>query len=494
MSKLKLFLTIVVIGISAFTHLYRIDKTFIFQNDEGRDALIAYRMIETRSPVLLGPETSVGNMYLGPFYYFLMVPALSLSSLDPVGPAVMVAILGIATTGLLILLGKKHFNFPTGLYAGIFYSLSPVMVHYSRSSWNPNVIPFFTILLFFCIPFRKLKHLLAFGALTGIIFQLHYVALIIPTILIIRELYLSFNLESSKALMVKICWIILGFLITSAPFWLFELRHEFINSQAFLDYLMSKSSGGDSSGYPPYFMRLWGNIKLLVLGIIGSSALIDQSVSWIVWATGGLTILLYWLRHKGVYTYVVIFSLLIISILKENINVHYVAYLFPIVSLMIGRMLSEKGITKIPTLILVFALIAPFSSSLKYNLFDLESSSAKRAKETAEYIVKEAAEKSYNVVNYSTSSTATILYYLATSTNPPKNDDQPLLFVICEDALCSEDVLTTKNLFLNGPSHPTLISYLGYHPRLSTENQRTMVKNEWVTYDVHVATVMVNPW
>ncbi len=95
-------LTSLVLLVSAFTHLYRIDKTFVFHNDEGRDALISYRMIDTKRPVLLGPETSVGNMYLGPFYYYLMVPALALSGLNPVGPAIMVAFLGIAKNNIRV--------------------------------------------------------------------------------------------------------------------------------------------------------------------------------------------------------------------------------------------------------------------------------------------------------------------------------------------------------------------------------------------------------
>ena len=88
----RYLLILMVLAVSIFTHFYRLDHTFIFHNDEGRDVLIAYRMLDTKLPVLLGPETSVGNMYLGPFYYYLMVPSLWLSQLSPVGPAAMVAL------------------------------------------------------------------------------------------------------------------------------------------------------------------------------------------------------------------------------------------------------------------------------------------------------------------------------------------------------------------------------------------------------------------
>ena len=88
-------LVTILLSLSAFVRLYRIGSTHTFHNDEGRDVLIALKMIESRRPILLGPQTSTGNMYLGPLYYYLMVPSLLISGLDPVGPAVMVAVFGV---------------------------------------------------------------------------------------------------------------------------------------------------------------------------------------------------------------------------------------------------------------------------------------------------------------------------------------------------------------------------------------------------------------
>jgi 4-amino-4-deoxy-L-arabinose transferase-like glycosyltransferase len=492
MNKLKYFFIAIVLGISAFTHLYRIDQTYIFNNDEGRDALIAYRMIETGSPVLLGPETSVGNMYLGPFYYYLMVPALMISGLDPVGPAIMVSILGIITTILIIYLGKKKFSLSAGIVAGLFYALSPIMVFSSRSSWNPNVIPLFITLLLLVHPAKKLWQMISFGLLTGIIFQLHYVALIVPALLGVQEFYLAWKNKEWKHFGAFVTLVILGFLVASSPFWLFEIRHNFINSQAFITYLMSKSTGG-SLGYPPYLLRLLTNGKLLIGGLIGSKSVMFAAPSLLMWAAGSLTLLVFLISKKGTLSYLTLFSLIIISVLKENIYIHYISFLYPVICAMIAVVVTEHGIWKIPGLLLLLALVLPSYASLHYNLAQNVSSQPRRARETADYIVKEASGKPYNVVNASTSSTSTILYFLAISNNPPKNSDEPLIFVICEKDLCGQDILTRNDLFLNGPSHPTLISYLGYTPRLTVEEKRTMLKNEWVTYDVHVATVTRDP-
>jgi 4-amino-4-deoxy-L-arabinose transferase-like glycosyltransferase len=492
MSKLKYLLIALVLGISAFTHLYRIDKTFIFNNDEGRDALISYRMVETKRPVLLGPETSVGNMYLGPFYYYLTAPALALSGLNPVGPAIMVGLFGIATTMLLIYYGATRYSFVSGVVAGAFYALSPIMVFSSRSSWNPNVIPFFTLLLLLLYPAKKLWYSLLFGLITGIIFQLHYVALVIPSLLILADLYKGIKTRQWSKLFKHLSLVILGFLISSSPFWLFELRHNFVNIQAFFTYLLAKGVG-DNLGYPPYPLRLLANLKLLIGGIIASSSVISSPTSTLTWISGAVVILVYIWHFRGVLTYLTLASLLVVSVLKENIYVHYLGFLYPLISLMIGTVTAKKGFLKIFGFILILSLIIPSYNSLRYNLHELDSTQPKRARETADYIVKQADGRPYNVVNATTSSTATILYYLAISENPPKNDDQNLLFVICQNALCPADIETRSDLLLNGPSHPTLISYLGYTPRLTTDRKRQIIKNEWVTYDIHVASLEIKP-
>src|SRR3990167_5776384 len=76
--------------IGATLRLCRIDEYKIFLADQGRDALVVRRLLVNFDPILVGPGTSVGNMYLGPIYYYLMAPALWLANYSPAGPSVIV--------------------------------------------------------------------------------------------------------------------------------------------------------------------------------------------------------------------------------------------------------------------------------------------------------------------------------------------------------------------------------------------------------------------
>src|SRR4030065_1847158 len=75
--------------IGAFFRLYRIGEYMTFLGDEGRDAIIVRRLLVNFDPILIGPRTSIGDMYLGPLYYYMMAPFLLLANFSPVGPAIM---------------------------------------------------------------------------------------------------------------------------------------------------------------------------------------------------------------------------------------------------------------------------------------------------------------------------------------------------------------------------------------------------------------------
>ena len=492
MTKLKYLLIFLVLALSVFTHLYRIDQTFIFHNDEGRDALVAYRMIQSGKPVILGPETSVGNMYLGPFYYYLMVPALLLSHLNPVGPAIMVAILGILTTLGLIYLGHKWGSLEAGIAAGFFYAISPVMLHYSRSSWNPNVIPFFSVLFLLNWHAKSKWQPLWFGILSGIMFQLHYVALILPGLLFLSELFRLCRAKLLAHLPKYLLAVILGFVLSSAPFWLFEARHNFVDTHAFATYLTEKSVV-EVTNYPPYLTRLATNLETTLSGIIGSQSESQVTMSQNLVILSGVILILICCLYPQRLGYLLLGSLLIVSLLKEDIHVHYLAFLFPLICLVLGYGLTKTKWLGLLTLSLAIALALPTYQALHYNLAEITSIQTIRAKNVADYIVAQAAARPYNVVNTQGSFTTTVSYYLAIGSNPPHNELEPLIFDICENGPCPVDDETSVLLFLTGPSHPAIAEYLG-HPQINEfSGARTMLKNDWVTYDIYVATIVLKP-
>lgn len=257
----------VILLVGAYLRLYDIRGYMTFLGDEGRDMLVVKRMIVDHKFTLLGPTASVGGFFLGPIYYYFMLPFLWAWQLDPVGPSTMVALFGIATIGLVYVVGKKLFGAWPGIIAASLYALSPVVIAYSRSSWNPNLVPFFTLVLVYFL-FRlahekKISSALWIGVMLGVGLQLHYLFLFLFVLVAVWYLLIIRRMHWIKILGLTA----LGFVIGYAPFLAFEVRHGFPNTQSIIRFLLAgKETGYEGSTFfvtiGDVVFRLFGRLML----------------------------------------------------------------------------------------------------------------------------------------------------------------------------------------------------------------------------------------
>lgn len=271
MAKLKklkpvILLTIILLT-AAFLRLYRISEYMTFLGDEGRDVLVVKRMIVDHKWTLLGPTASVGGFFLGPIYYYFMLPFLWLFRLDPVGPAIMVALFGVATVYLVYRVGREFFNENTGLMAVSLYALSPLVIIYSRSSWNPNLVPFFSLFYVWCLyQVVKANHWFwwfSAGAGIGVGLQLHYLFTFLILMGMAFLLIYKRKKEDIRSWGLKILGGIVGF----SPFIFFELRHGFPNTRTIYDFIFHGKETGFVGGKLPIKLadivfRLFGRLVL----------------------------------------------------------------------------------------------------------------------------------------------------------------------------------------------------------------------------------------
>ena len=244
----EVFLVAIILGLASFARLYRISEYMTFLGDEGRDVLVVKRMIVDGKLTLLGPTASVGGFFLGPVYYYLMVPFLFLYGLNPAGPAVMVALFGVATVFLVYKTGRDFFNLQVGLIAAFFYAVSPLIITYSRASWNPNLIPFFSLLIIYLLrraAVEKKYYLLGLvGFCFGITFQLHYLAAFLLAVVLV---YLFFFVGLKK-IWRSLFLALVGFVLGLSPFLVFELRHSFPNSRSLYRFILYGEETGLALG------------------------------------------------------------------------------------------------------------------------------------------------------------------------------------------------------------------------------------------------------
>ena len=231
-----------IILLSGFLRLYRLRDTLIFLGDQGRDAMVARAIFKEGDPALIGPVTSAGNMYLGPLYYYLMVPSLAVTYPDPTGPAYLVAIFGIFTVGLVYYVTREMFGRMPAVIASLIYSILDIAIVHSRFSWNPNPAPLFGLIVFYttymAIVTKNYRWFVGAFFSYAVLTQLHYIALLMGGVIGVG-LWLSWVAKKDRVEWAK--WVGMGILILALsflPLIIFDIRHGLTNWQALVKFLV----------------------------------------------------------------------------------------------------------------------------------------------------------------------------------------------------------------------------------------------------------------
>lgn len=378
----------IILAVGAFLRLYKIDQYMTFLGDEGRDVIIVRRLLVYGDPILIGPGTSIGNMYLGPLYYYMMAPALFLANFSPAGPAILVAILGVLTIFFIWLVGREWFPVKAigdvqgtslhtlrigGLIAAFLYAISPTVIVYSRSSWNPNIMPFFSLLSIYSIwkvyesrgalrsesgskTSRKVGWwLIILGISFAFVLQSHYLGLLLaPTLVIFWFLALA-KVKGEREIVgkfVKNSLIGLGlFLFLMSPLLIFDARHSWRNFDAMKKFFAERQTTVSAKPWtavpkiPSQFIKI--NTRLLTarneaVGLV-TTIVIIIAILWLITTSLRSDVV----KHKNAYLLLFSwfgFALLGLGLYKQEIYDHYYGFFFAAPFLLLGA-LTENMIS-----------------------------------------------------------------------------------------------------------------------------------------------------
>ncbi|MEX2013245.1 MAG: glycosyltransferase family 39 protein, partial [Candidatus Levyibacteriota bacterium] len=424
LSKLKSLDFIALLGIillAAFLRLYRIQDYMTFLGDEGRDVLVVYNILHGDF-TLLGPTASVGGFFLGPIYYYFMTPFLFLFNYNPVGPAIMVGFFSLATVYLIYRVGNEFFSKTAGIIAALLYSISPLVISYSRSSWNPNLMPFFSLLTLYVLykaTARSKIHLfLLVGFLLGIAIQLHYLAIFLGVI-IVAYIFIS-TVPRYKDVVRRCMYISAGFIVGWSPFIAFEFRHGFQNIKGIFSFVFNpsgKDAISESVGFFPTIYNVFFRIFARLTANFPAPDQIDfySKFEKFIWSAGVLAIAGFstYLLFRQFYKllkekkeasrkYLLLSVWLVVGVIlfgfyRKPIYDYYFGFLFPLPFLLVGSALSflidKKSWYRVISVSVLLILIA---LNLKGIPFRYEPNrQLKQVESIAKFVVDKAGGKPY---------------------------------------------------------------------------------------------------
>lgn len=470
--ELRHYLFLLVLLAALFLRFWNIPNTVQFLGDQGRDALIVSRIFKEGDLVFIGPVTSVGNMYLGPLYYYFMVPFLWLSYPSPLGPVYAVAFLGFLTIYLMYVFGKEMIGEKAALIAATLMAFSATVISGTRFSWNPNPAPLVSLVMYYFV-YKALKNDSRFWigviACFAVLIQLHYLTLLSAAgigVLWLWQIYgklkllkdekksKSKTLKSIKKIVVSTLIGAVIFFASLTPLLLFDLKHDGLNYNAFKNILVGEDAFEQKSP------ELSGKIGEYVRETLGAGKQIlfettvsgDKNINTFFLAITFLVLVLSFQNGKKDKYFLgklIILAFLTtgifgVGLYQHAVYNHYIAYLFPIVFFtlgLVGEYLFKKNL--LGKAVVVFFLIL-FASHNIYAMKDVLKSiggKIERVQQGADSILQrvEVGEK-YDIVLLTGTGDIegqNYRYFLSTTDKPPvlaeERGNIDTLFIINDD-------------------------------------------------------------
>lgn len=229
---------LIVLAIALSLRIYRLDQLTTFGGDQGQDFLTVKDMVLDHKWTLLGIKTSVGAFFQGPVYLYILYPFFLFFKLQPIAGAAAAVTLSIFTIVLLYITCRRYFSKEAAFFSTLLFAVSPELVRYGNTPLYQHFLPFFIVLSIFI--FLSKKEGLFVPVLLGIVvgsgIELHL--LNISLALAYGLFYCLFSKEKMK----KVFGYCIGLVIGTSPTIIFELRHQFLNINLFLNYQNSTVS------------------------------------------------------------------------------------------------------------------------------------------------------------------------------------------------------------------------------------------------------------
>lgn len=394
------YLIILILSLAAFLRFFNIEIKTSFLGEQGRDLLVARNILVFKKFTLLGPPTSLSpHIHFGPFYHYFNAFWLWLFRLNPLGPAIGFAFLNLLACLSLYLISLNWKQKIAGLMSALLFAVSPLMIIYSQSMFNSYFLISFTIFSFlsFSIFLNKQKFCWLFlsGLFAGIALQANFLAYGL-----IISFLIWFILQKTKFWLKSFSFII-GVLLATSPYLIFEVRHQFFNTHGFILWLRE----GGGSGF-----TLFGFFRNIIesFGQIFYFTLANQNLLVTILLIAFLTSLILLFKKKDLFLKLILLFLSITLVLARiypgKMLDHYLGAVFPFVFLLFGYLFQKSLKSKFKIIIsLIFAFIIFFNlSAYRFKTNNgygmLDNWNMKETKKAAK-IIANNADENFNIAN-----------------------------------------------------------------------------------------------
>lgn len=410
MKKLLKFLTQkrywlmgLILLIALFFRAYKLKEFYGFDHDEDLFSLIVKDIVVDHHLRLIGQLTSIEGVFIGPLFYYLLIPFYVLFNMNPLSANVLTILISLSTIASIYFIWTKFFGKTTAIIGGLIYATSLGIVDFDR--WvvptQPTIL--WTVWYIYCL-FALLKgeYKLAIPistVLIGLIWHIHLALL--PLIL---PLFLAYFLSERKKISPRLLIVsILLFLIISGPFWLFEIKHNFLQSRSL--FVNRSGVGAVIVGLDRFYKIIDSIIKVVNTTLFQDWSLPNYLVSVVALGTLILAVVKKYFSLKQTLLMVSYFGAIIVvqMITTNQISEYYFSDLMILPILLVSVFLG--GLAKNKKFFWMIVMLIIFYPLINLMIFVNRPEPWHRYKykeQTIEYIKADVSENGYSciAINY----------------------------------------------------------------------------------------------
>lgn len=412
LTKKTLIILFLILALHLFTRLYNQELVLGFGHDEDLGAWIAKDIVVDHNLRLIGQETSVNGVFIGPIFYYLQAFYFATFRMDPIGGLYLTLTISILCLLSIFYTFRKFFGEKTAFISALIYASSAALA--GHDTWivptQPTLLwtTWFLFGLFYIVEENNPKIFILLGVLLGLIWHVH-IAFIPLIALVPLALFLSKKRKPVKELLLSKHTLVGAgiFIILMLPFFAFETRHNFTQINGLLNSLSEDRNASEGRLFKVYDGATWS-----FMNILNEERTTDNSNIRIVQAAMALIfIMMLFLNHKILgkkawiiygWLFITIFSQLIS---KRSISEYYFTNLTIPEVLTIGLFLGNLKKDKFSQVLLVGALgIFVFLNLKNVTARTLNTEGYLARKNLISFIAKDAKSHNYPciAINYIT--------------------------------------------------------------------------------------------
>jgi 4-amino-4-deoxy-L-arabinose transferase-like glycosyltransferase len=249
----KVYLVVLVILlIGLFFRSFDIVSRFEFAHDGDLYSWIVKDIVVNHHLRLIGQLTTAKGIFIGPLFYYSLVPFFLLTNMNPIGALIPITIIAMLALISYYFVFSKLFNSTTGLIAMFLEATSLSVVQLDRNVAPSTPTNLWVVWYFYCLinlARGNFSVLPILGLLVALIWHIH-IALAPALLAVPFAIILSKKFPSLKQIAI---FIAVTF-IFSLPLLAFEFKHGFSQTFSFIQNLHTNQGGG--VGWPKFQLLL----------------------------------------------------------------------------------------------------------------------------------------------------------------------------------------------------------------------------------------------